>query len=185
MHVVLQGVRARDVVIVLVLQAPDDPAGLIALAGDRFALDREAQVLQLGAGVRDGKPVIGRIAVGLRKDVLAARRIAHRLHDPLAGLALAGEREVETLRRLAGGIRIEVERRHLLLLRERSRGDKCNECGPLHVSASQTLAAALPRAGIRWSACISWRPWSVMPRPFAAVSCAECSSTSIGALRCS
>src|SRR5882724_11340900 len=138
-HVVLQGVRARDVVVILVLQAPDDPAALIALASDRLALDREAQVLQLGARVRDGKPVIGRIAVGLRKDVLAARRIAHRLYDPLAWFALAGEREVEPLRRLAGGIGIEIERRHLLLLGDRSRGDKCNQCSPLHVSAPRRL----------------------------------------------
>src|SRR5437868_14679320 len=103
MHVVLQGVRARDVVVILVLQAPDDPAALIALAGDRFAFYREAQVLQLGARVRDGKPVIGRIAVGLRMDVLAAGRIAHRLYDPLAGITLAGEREVERLRARPGG----------------------------------------------------------------------------------
>ncbi|TMA41172.1 MAG: hypothetical protein E6J82_13370 [Deltaproteobacteria bacterium] len=87
-HVVLEGVGARDVVVVLVLQPPDDSAALIALPRDRLALHRKAQVFQLRPGVRDRKPIIGLVAVSLGENVLAARSISYRLHDPLSRLAL-------------------------------------------------------------------------------------------------
>src|SRR5437660_1573086 len=128
--VVLERVGARDVVVVLVLQAPDDSAALITLAGDRLALHRQAQIFQLRTGVRDREAVVGLIAVGLGEDVLSAGRAVHRLHHPLARLPLAGECELEPLRRLAGSVRIEVERR---------RG--CGQCdqGHGHVSAPRRL----------------------------------------------
>src|SRR5437588_3607830 len=138
-HVVLEGIRARDVVVVLVLQAPDDPAALISLASNRLALDRQAQIFQLRPGIRDREAVIGLVAVGLGEDVLAARRVVHCLHDPLPRLALSGERKLESLRRLPGRIRIEVEPRHLLLLGKGRRGDQSGHGDSLHASPPRRL----------------------------------------------
>src|SRR3954468_3227975 len=81
-HVVFQRVGAGDVVVVLGLEAPENPAALIALPCDCPAFDREAQVFQVRPGIRDGKTVVRVIAVGLREHVLAAGSVAHRLHHP-------------------------------------------------------------------------------------------------------
>src|SRR5439155_14151500 len=138
-HVVLEGIRARDVVVVLILQAPDDPAALISLASNWLALHRQAQIFQLRPGVRDGEAVVGLVAVGLGEDVLAARRVVHCLHDPLPRLALSGERKLESIRRPSGHIRIEVERRHLLLPGKARRGDQSGHGDSLHVSPPRRL----------------------------------------------
>src|SRR6266849_10360803 len=61
--VVFERVGARDVVVVRVLETPDDPTALVDGAADRFALHRQTQVFQLGARVGDGKAVIRAVAV--------------------------------------------------------------------------------------------------------------------------
>src|SRR6266436_1350002 len=51
--VVLERVRPRDVVVVRVLEPPDDPAPLVAFPSDRLALHGKPEVLHLRARVRD------------------------------------------------------------------------------------------------------------------------------------
>src|SRR5471030_2952026 len=136
--VVLKSVGEGDVIVVLILQPPDDPAALITIHRHRLAFDRQTQVLQLGAGIGDGKTIVRFVAVGMREDVLAAGRVAHRQHDPIARLALSGERELESIGRVPGSIRIEIERRHRLLLPER--GQRSNRQDPgLHDSCPRRL----------------------------------------------
>src|SRR5438105_7036047 len=121
--VVFERVRAGDVVVVRVLEPPDDSAALVALSRERLALHGQAKVLQLRAGVRDRESVVGRVAVGLRAQVVAARRTAGCSCDPIHRPALPGQRELESLGRLSGRIRVEVEGGHRLL-RDRRRAEQ-------------------------------------------------------------
>src|SRR5207253_10755903 len=55
--VVFERVRSRDVVVVGILDPPDDPASLVAFSGDRLALHRQPKVLELRTRVGDREPV--------------------------------------------------------------------------------------------------------------------------------
>src|SRR6266850_6289394 len=64
-NVVLERVGARDVVVVCVLEPPDEAAALVHFAGDRLAADRQPQVFHFRPGVGDAEAVVGVVAVGL------------------------------------------------------------------------------------------------------------------------
>src|SRR5262249_37289581 len=57
----------------------------------------------------DGEAVVGRIGVGLREDVLAARRVVDGHDHPLSRRALPGPPEGEALGRLTRLVRFKIE----------------------------------------------------------------------------
>ena len=99
--VVLQGVRPREVVIVLVLVPPNDAARAIHPTADRLAPDRYAHVPERGA-VRHGEreAIVGPIAVFLREHVGAAGGVGRGADDPASRAPRSGPAEREAGGRL-------------------------------------------------------------------------------------
>src|SRR4029450_8721397 len=100
--VVLEGVDARHVVVVGVLEPEDQPTALVDLTRDRLALHRKPEVLHLRSSEGDRKAVVGSIGVGLDEDVLSTGRIVNGLNHPLPGRPLSRPPERETLGWLTG-----------------------------------------------------------------------------------
>src|SRR6185503_19207611 len=107
--VVLESVRAHDVVVVRVLKPECQARRSIDLARNRFEFDAQFKVLE-GAfvGDRKRKPVIGLVGRSLCKDVGLGRRRRIRLHNPVYRSSLAGEGFVKPGRRLARRGAVEV-----------------------------------------------------------------------------
>jgi len=90
--VVLEGVAARDVVVVGIPIAPDEPGALIAFAGHGLELHREVDILGRDAIVDSHRKAIVRgISVGLRQHVPVRRIVS--LDNPDARFPLPRERE--------------------------------------------------------------------------------------------
>src|SRR2546427_3156474 len=110
-HVVLEGVGARQVVVVLVLIAEHETTRLVHSTRYGLAPDRQADVAECRL-VRDGdrEPIVRTVSVELREYVSGARRVLLRLDDPTPRLPLPGAAEREARRRRVDGVRIETPR---------------------------------------------------------------------------
>src|SRR4051794_23485856 len=73
-NVVLEGVGARQVVVVLVAVAEHETAGLIDLAADRLAADGGTDVPEGEVTDGDREAIVGGIGIELRQRVRRARR---------------------------------------------------------------------------------------------------------------
>src|SRR2546425_2477259 len=107
--VVLKRIRAREIIVVLILVAEYDAAGAVDAPRYRLALHRDAAVGEARRRCRgDRESVVGAVAVDLGEDVRRTRRVWSWLHNPAAQAAAAGPAEGETGRRLTRGQRIEM-----------------------------------------------------------------------------
>src|SRR5262249_31904315 len=102
------GIAARDVVVVRVLVAPDEPEALVHLARERPRTDAQREVL-VAAFLEHGqrKPVVRGISALLDEHVVLVRSLLD-AHHPFAFRPAAVAREPEPGRRLSDGVRLEV-----------------------------------------------------------------------------
>ena len=175
--VVLERIGARDVVVVAVLPAPDDAAGLVVLARDRLELDLDPAVAQLA--VRLHAPGKGRRS-RLTQHLAPARGVGVRLDRPLRTASTGGSAG-PARRRLTDDVRCERAglSHGLRPTRSRVRRTGCiSSSTPRHSSAVMTTSpSARPSApplasrrcrragsGRRGPGLASEARWRVRPR---------------------
>src|SRR5262249_3634900 len=129
-----------DVVVVGVLEAPDEAAALVGVAGNRLEGDRKDHILVVGVlGYTDVEDPAGTLGELGQSDPTFRRGCVILDHSPVAAFALAGLLDFPASRDLADIVLAEWEGAHLAFVGPRGctrAGEYCQHCCPSHCSVS-------------------------------------------------